>query len=123
MAAHEIGHAVMTHTANLAYQRESGALNEGFSDIWGAAVEHFAKGNGSDTNPTDAVWLIGDEIDRRTGSAALRSMMDPTSEGQPDTYGGQYWINPNCGTPTQFNDYCGVSFFRIGSVYSPRHLS
>lgn len=108
VAAHEIGHAVMTYTANLAYQRESGALNEGFSDIWGAAVEHFAKGNGSDTNPTDAVWLIGDEIDRRTGSAALRSMMDPTSEGQPDTYGGQYWINPNCGTPTQFNDYCGV---------------
>lgn len=108
VAAHEIGHAVMTFTANLAYQRESGAMNEGFSDIWGAAVEHFAKGNGSDTNPTDAVWLIGDEIDRRTGSAALRSMMDPTSEGQPDTYGGQYWINPNCGTPTQFNDYCGV---------------
>ena len=108
VAAHEIGHAVMTYTANLAYQRESGALNEGFSDIWGAAVEHFAKGNGSDTNPTDAIWLIGDEIDRRSGSAALRSMMDPTSEGQPDTYGGQYWINPNCGTPTQFNDYCGV---------------
>ena len=45
VAAHEIGHAVCTHTANLAYQRESGALNEAFSDIWGAAVEHFAKGH------------------------------------------------------------------------------
>lgn len=108
VAAHEIGHAVTTFTANLAYQRESGALNEGFSDIWGAAVEHFAKGNGSDTNPTNAIWLIGDEIDRRSGSAALRSMSNPTSLGQPDTYGGSNWINPNCGTPTQFNDYCGV---------------
>ncbi len=108
VAAHEIGHAVTTFTANLAYQRESGALNEGFSDIWGAAVEHYAKGNGSDTNPTNAIWLIGDEIDRRSGSAALRSMSNPTSLGQPDTYGGSYWINPNCGTPTQFNDYCGV---------------
>lgn len=108
VAAHEIGHAVTEFTANLAYQRESGALNEGFSDIWGAAVEHFAKGNGSDTNPTSAVWLIGDEIDRRSGSAALRSMSNPTSQGQPDTYGGTYWQNPNCGTPTQNNDYCGV---------------
>ncbi|CAM1354669.1 M4 family metallopeptidase [Tenacibaculum ascidiaceicola] len=108
VAAHEIGHAVCTHTANLAYQRESGALNEGFSDIWGAAVEHFAKGNGNDLNPDLSVWLIGDEIDRRSGSAALRSMNDPKSQGQPDTYGGTYWKNPNCGTPTRFNDYCGV---------------
>ncbi len=108
VAAHEIGHAVTTFTANLAYQRESGGLNEGFSDIWGAAIEHYAKGNGSDTSPSAAVWLIGDEIDRRSGSAALRSMSNPTSLGQPDTYGGQYWQNPNCGTPTQNNDYCGV---------------
>lgn len=108
VAAHEIGHAVCTYTANLAYQRESGALNEAFSDIWGAAVEHFAKGNGNDLNPDLSVWLIGDEIDRRSGSAALRSMNDPKSQGQPDTYGGTYWKNPNCGTPTRFNDYCGV---------------
>lgn len=108
VAAHEIGHAVTTFTANLAYQRESGALNEGFSDIWGAAVEHFAKGNGSDTNPASTIWLIGDEIDRRSGSAALRSMSNPTSLGQPDTYGGSNWVNPNCGTPTNNNDYCGV---------------
>ncbi len=108
VAAHEIGHAVTETTANLAYQRESGGLNEGFSDIWGAAVEHFAKGNGSDANPAAAIWLIGDEIDRRSGSAALRSMSNPTSLGQPDTYGGQYWQNPNCGTPTNNNDYCGV---------------
>lgn len=108
VAAHEIGHAVTTFTADLAYQRESGGLNEGFSDIWGAAVEHFAKGNGSDTSPAAKIWLIGDEIDRRSGSAALRSMSNPTSLGQPDTYGGSYWQNPNCGTPTNNNDYCGV---------------
>ena len=108
VAAHEIGHAVTEYTANLAYQRESGGLNEGYSDIWGAAVEHFAKGNGNDASPDASIWLIGDEIDRRSGSAALRSMSNPTSLGQPDTYGGTYWQNPNCGTPTQSNDYCGV---------------
>ncbi len=108
VAAHEIGHAVCSNTANLAYQRESGALNEGFSDIWGAAVEHFAKGNGSDTAPSAAVWLIGDEIDRRTGAVALRSMSNPNERSQPDTYGGTHWKEPNCGTPTRANDYCGV---------------
>ena len=108
VAAHEIGHAVTEFTANLAYQRESGAMNEGFSDIWGAAVEHFAKGNGNDAAPDASIWLIGDEIDRRTGSAALRSMSNPTSLGQPDTYGGTNWVDVNCGTPTSTNDYCGV---------------
>ncbi len=107
VAAHEIGHAITTHTANLAYQKESGALNEAFSDIWGASVEHYAKGNGNDANPAAVIWLIGDEIDRRSGSAALRSMSNPNSQGQPDTYGGTYWVNPNC-TPTGNNDYCGV---------------
>lgn len=101
VAGHEIGHAVCTYTANLAYQRESGALNEGFSDIWGAAIEYFVA-------PTKQTWLIGEDIERRSGHLALRSMSNPKSEGQPDTYGGTYWKNPNCGTPTQSNDYCGV---------------
>lgn len=101
VAAHEIGHAVCTYTANLAYQRESGALNEGFSDIWGATVEFYAA-------PNKQTWLIGEDIERRSGHASLRSMSNPKSEGQPDTYGGTYWKNPNCGTPTQSNDYCGV---------------
>lgn len=101
VAAHEIGHAVCEYTANLAYQRESGAMNEGFSDIWGAAIEYYAA-------PNKSTWLIGEDIERRSGHLALRSMSNPKSEGQPDTYGGSYWQNPNCGTPTQNNDYCGV---------------
>jgi bacillolysin len=101
VAAHEIGHAVCTSTADLAYQRESGALNEGFSDIWGACVEYFAA-------PTKATWLLGEDIERRAGRAALRSMSDPKSLNQPDTYGGTFWINPNCTSPAQANDYCGV---------------
>jgi len=100
VAAHEIGHAVCETTANLVYQKESGAMNEGFSDIWAACVEYFAA-------PTKATWLIGEDIERRAGHAALRSMSDPNAEGQPDTYGGTYWINPNC-TPSSTNDYCGV---------------
>ncbi|PWB28409.1 M4 family metallopeptidase [Flavobacterium sp. HTF] len=100
VAGHEIGHAVCTYTANLAYQKESGAMNEGFSDIWGACIEYRAA-------PTKSTWLVGEDIERRSGHAALRSMSDPNSEGQPDTYGGTYWVNVNC-TPTNNNDQCGV---------------
>lgn len=100
VAGHEIGHAVCTYTANLAYQKESGAMNEGFSDIWGACIEYRAA-------PTKSTWLVGEDIERRSGHLALRSMSDPNSEGQPDTYGGTYWVNVGC-SPTSNNDYCGV---------------
>ncbi len=82
VAAHEIGHAVCTYTANLVYSYESGALNEGFSDIWGACVERFAE-------PGKDAWAIGEDISLQ--SVALRSMSNPKSQGQPDTYGGTNW--------------------------------
>jgi bacillolysin len=100
VAGHEIGHAVCTYTANLAYQKESGAMNEAFSDIWAACIEYRAA-------PTKSTWLVGEDIERRTGHLALRSMSNPKAEGQPDTYGGINWINVSC-TPTSSNDYCGV---------------
>ena len=84
VAGHEIGHAVMSYTADLTYSYESGAMNEGFSDIWGASIEYFAA-------PNKQTWLIGEDIERRAGHAALRSMSDPKSEGQPDTYQGTNW--------------------------------
>ncbi|MBC6605981.1 M4 family metallopeptidase [Hymenobacter sp. BT188] len=82
VAAHEIGHAVCSSTANLTYSYESGALNEGFSDIWGAAVEYYK-------DPNKATWLIGEDIDKVRPS--LRSMSNPNAESQPDTYKGTYW--------------------------------
>ena len=39
VCAHKTGHGICQATAGLVYRNESGALNEGFSDIWGAAVE------------------------------------------------------------------------------------
>lgn len=106
VVAHEIGHAVCTATADLAYRRESGALNEGFSDIWGAAIEHFATaGNSSSVAPS--VWLIGEDLGRN-----LRSMSDPNSRRDPDTYRGTNWkaatVAEGCQTPSQRNDQCGV---------------
>ena len=101
VAGHEIGHAVCSNTANLAYQLESGAMNEAFSDIWGACIEYYAA-------PNKQKWLIGEDIERRAGHLALRSMSNPKSEGQPDTYGGTNWVNQVKCRPSSRNDNCGV---------------
>lgn len=84
IVAHEIGHALCQHTANLVYSYESGALNEGFSDIWGAMVEEYA----AIGDPDKDTWLLGEEI---WVSGFLRSMKNPNASNQPDTYKGNYW--------------------------------
>ena len=83
--AHEFTHAVTGTSSALVYQGESGALNESFSDIFGEMVENYAVG------PND--WLMGD--DRTNG--AIRSMSNPKTYGDPDTYLGTGWKN-TCGT-------------------------
>ncbi len=99
VCAHEIGHGVCTYTANLTYASESGALNEALSDIWGACVENYAA-------PEKSIWLIGEDIDKRSGHVGLRSMSNPNQEAQPDTYRGQKWASTS--SPNVFNDYGGV---------------
>jgi bacillolysin len=98
VVGHEIGHGVCSTTANLIYSKESGAINEALSDIWGAMIEYHA-------DPSKQTYLIGEEI--KLGGGALRSMSNPNTYGQPKTYGGTYWYDQNC-TPNNLNDYCGV---------------
>jgi len=91
ICAHEITHGLTSFTANLTYSYESGALNEAFSDIFGTAVEFYAK-------PQAANWLIGENIGNY-----IRSMSNPNAKNQPDTYLGQYWYagpNDNGGVHT-----------------------
>ncbi|WP_405383145.1 M4 family metallopeptidase [Maribacter sp. LLG6340-A2] len=100
IVGHEIAHGVTEYTASLVYQNESGALNESFSDIFGESIEFFAQG----TND----WLMGDAIGFGGSGGALRSMSNPNSYSDPDTYGGTHWINTiNC-QPLNTNDLCGV---------------
>ncbi|MFC6039633.1 M4 family metallopeptidase [Paenisporosarcina macmurdoensis] len=90
--AHELTHAVTDTTADLVYQNESGAINESMSDIFGTLTEyHF------NNNPD---WLIGEDIyTPGTAGDALRSMADPTTQGDPDHYSVRY---------TGTGDYGGV---------------
>lgn len=92
VAGHEYSHLMVSRTANLAYQGESGALNEAFADMFGAAIEFY-----SGISPN---WNIGEGIPNPAlGFTFLRSMSNPNSgpaalgSQQPDTYLGTYWAN------------------------------
>lgn len=79
IAGHEMTHGVTQFSAGLNYVNESGALNEGFSDIFGTIIEFYAK-------PNSANWLVGSEI-----GSTFRSMSNPNAYQQPDTYLGTNW--------------------------------
>lgn len=100
VCGHEITHGLTTKTANLVYQREPGALNEGFSDIFGNTIERWAR-------PTKASWTLGEDF-----NYVIRDMSNPNAYRQPDTYKGTYWkdaTTTGCAVPGQTtNDYCGV---------------
>ena len=107
ICGHEIGHGVCAYTAALAYQNQSGAMNEGFSDIWGACIEHFGRTGSITGTPVANVWKIGED----SVNGGLRSMSNPTSLGDPDTLRGTNWVvtadDGPC-SPTSANDHCGV---------------
>jgi hypothetical protein len=109
ICGHEIGHAICQYTAGLAYQNQSGAMNEGLSDIWGACIEHYGRTGSLAGTPTNAVWQIGEDLS--TSGNAMRSMNDPLTKGNPDTYMGVNWTatgdESSC-APKTTNDYCGV---------------
>lgn len=68
VAAHEMTHGVTDHSADLQYRFQSGALNEAFSDIFGALID-------------EEDWEIGEEIMApdaiASGRMSLRSLEDP----------------------------------------------
>ncbi len=82
ICGHEITHGLDSYTANLDYSEESGAMNEGFSDIFGTAIEFYAK-------PATANWTCGEDI-----GYIIRDLQNPNSQGDPDTYLGTLW-DPN----------------------------
>ena len=96
IVAHEITHGLTDNTSDLIYANESGALNESFSDIFGTALEFYAR-------PNRANWIIGEDV-----GGAIRSMVNPKNFGHPDTYDGQSWRQTKGCIPTANNDRCGV---------------
>jgi bacillolysin len=86
MATHEFTHAVTEHTAGLEYKFQSGALNEAFSDIFGAMVDRENWTIGEDFTPVSQVFPSG----------ALRDLSDPHNGAQQ---GSPAW------QPRHMNEY------------------
>ena len=102
VCGHEYAHAVTEYSANLDYFYESGALNESFSDIFGAGVEFYAQADGRalypSRSPGTADWLCGEDC--WLSSVALRDMRNPRNTAtvgagneQPSRYRGTYWYS------------------------------
>src|SRR5918998_6179458 len=95
ICGHEMQHGITSRTAGLIYSNESGALNESWSDVFGAMVELYARGG----QETAGTWLIGEDAytPSRAGDA-LRYMDTPhragnggyTADDDPDHYSERY---------------------------------
>jgi Zn-dependent metalloprotease len=103
---HELTHGVTDFTANLEYHKQSGALNEHFSDVFGSLVKQFGLGQTADAGD----WLIGEGImDPALDGVALRSMKAPGTahafDDQP-AHMDQFKVLPDDANPR--NDHGGV---------------
>ena len=71
---HELGHAVIEHSAGLVYNGEPGALNESISDVIGAMVKQRLLGQTAE----EADWLIGEGLFLpHVQARGLRDMLNP----------------------------------------------
>ncbi|WP_346986708.1 protealysin inhibitor emfourin [Agrococcus sp. ARC_14] len=71
---HELGHGVISSTADLVYRDQPGALNESIADVLGSLVKQHSL----DQTAEQADWLIGSGVFTDTvQGVALRSMAAP----------------------------------------------
>lgn len=74
VVGHELSHGVITYSADLLYQNESGALNEHFADVLGMLTRQWH----TKTDAKKSDWLVGKDI---MGPAAkARSLRTFTAE-------------------------------------------
>lgn len=99
---HELTHGVTNHTANLGGNGtgQTGALNEGFSDIFGKMVEYYSHGLSGTID-----WIMGDSV-----GVPLRNLKDPNSQ-----------ISGECGQgnpyPANMSQYYDPSSLSDGGVH------
>ena len=88
VVSHEIHHGFTEKHSNLTYKKQSGGLNESFSDIAGAIAEFHDLGDGGD-------FELGEDVFK--ADAALRYMCDPPIDGHSidhaDDYDDGFYIN------------------------------
>ena len=100
VVGHELTHGVVSHTSNLEYRNESGALNEHFADVFGSLVKQWKRKQ----TAAKADWLIGPDI---MGPGTTAKSLRTFKEGRA------YENDPNLGTDPQpkhlKNKYTGTA--------------
>ncbi len=128
VAGHEMTHGVVSKTADLEYQSESGAINEGFADYFGESMEGLED------------WVMGANLffDPSQGKNGIRNLKDPhqttfrsrDSEGNivarpaPAKYSeifrfdGEYcWgYNDNCGVHMNATLLGHMGYLMVGAI-------
>jgi len=95
VVGHELTHGVTHNTSGLKYEKETGAINEAISDIFGAGIEAWSRSGGSKTsNPStistnSETWIVCGNCE----SGLQRYMNNPTRDGRskdfyPERYTG-----------------------------------
>jgi bacillolysin len=128
--AHELAHGITEFTANLAYLRQSGALNESFSDIFGVIIKNWDRTQ-PDTGGDVATWNW--EIGPGLGANGLplRDMKDPTRTGDPDnmnTYLNTAADNGGVHTNSNIHNKAAHNFLAArnaggGTVFTPQEVA
>ena len=93
--AHEFTHGVDEYSRNLAYQNQSGALDEAFADFFAALI--------------DGNWTVGEA----TRNGTFRDMSNPPAFGHPDhisasVSGDGMGTRPSVSSPDTSNDFGSV---------------
>lgn len=84
VVSHEVSHGFTQQNSNLQYSKQSGGINEAFSDMAGEAAEYYLNVN----KPVRNDWLVGASI-FKTGTA-LRYFQDPTKDGRSIGHASNY---------------------------------
>lgn len=99
VTSHEFGHGVTQYHGNLPYDKQSGALNEHFSDVYGCMAKQFHFGLNVEE---EGGWLIGDIL------------LKPWGNGEYDTRGALR-------TMTEKKGYENHPY--LGTDPQPKHMS
>ncbi|HEX5050405.1 MAG TPA: M4 family metallopeptidase [Planctomycetota bacterium] len=105
VVAHEFSHGVVTHTCNLVYANESGALNEHFADVMGVLCRQWQ----NDENAKTADWTVGkDCLGPDVNAVSLRTFLDAKAFEDDPFLGTDQQPKHASGMYTGSDDYGGV---------------
>ena len=100
ITGHDISHGVVGYECGLFYQKDTGAMNEYFADVFGIVIKQYHLKQSTD----DSNWLLGERLwTPSIHGKALRSMKDPRIAYDDSLIGKDL-------QPSHMKDYKNIDF-------------